>query len=303
MSNLSSEATSYLHSLAKRKRHPVKPSTLSAYRSYVRTWIVPIIGECPAADFTNAGMRDFVNVMVDKGLGPKSIREVVTLVKQIIGDAVGENGEQLYPRDWNSRVIDLPDTGRVKQPGLTPEMLAAALRTQDRTFYAFLAGTGLRIGEALAVRITDDGNHTGWDPLNAVVRVRTAVWGSTEQAPKTDAAEREVDLHPQLNELLLRHAVHGREYLFPSTTGGRMWQSTLRESSLTEVGIPGFHCFRRFRITRMRESGVPEDIIRYWVGHAGLGITDRYSKLAEYKDLRKAWASKSELGFEVPEPV
>jgi hypothetical protein len=47
----------------------------------------------------------------------------------------------------------------------------------------------------------------------------------------------------------------------------------------------------------LRELGVPEDINRYWLGHAGQGITDRYSKLAENVELRKKWALRAGLGF------
>lgn len=47
----------------------------------------------------------------------------------------------------------------------------------------------------------------------------------------------------------------------------------------------------------MRELGTPEDIVRYWVGHAGERITDRYSKLAENVELRKEWALRAGLGF------
>ncbi len=50
-------------------------------------------------------------------------------------------------------------------------------------------------------------------------------------------------------------------------------------------------------MTHLRELGVPEDIIRYWVGHAGKDITDRYSKLAENVELRKEWALRAGLGF------
>jgi hypothetical protein len=44
---------------------------------------------------------------------------------------------------------------------------------------------------------------------------------------------------------------------------------------------------------------VPEDIIRYWVGHAGEGITDRYSKLAENVGLHKEWTRRAGLGFDL----
>ena len=38
---------------------------------------------------------------------------------------------------------------------------------------------------------------------------------------------------------------------------------------------------------------------RFWVGHAGKDITDRYSKLAENIELRKEWARRAGLGFEL----
>ena len=74
-----------------------------------------------------------------------------------------------------------------------------------------------------------------------------------------------------------------------------------RNIELYGYGIKGFHAFRRFRTTRLRELGVPEDIIRYWIGHAGAGITDRYSKLAENQELRRGWAVRAGLGFDLLE--
>jgi len=82
--------------------------------------------------------------------------------------------------------------------------------------------------------------------------------------------------------------------------GKFLCEGTMR-AHLKSLGICGFHTFRRYRITRLRELGTPEDIVRYWAGHAGGGITDRYSKLAENKELRKQWAVRAGLGFELPE--
>jgi hypothetical protein len=70
---------------------------------------------------------------------------------------------------------------------------------------------------------------------------------------------------------------------------------------LRKLNVEGFHCFRRFRITRLRERAVPEDLLRFWVGHAGQSISDRYSKLAENVELRKKWAGveAAGLGFDI----
>ena len=85
-------------------------------------------------------------------------------------------------------------------------------------------------------------------------------------------------------------------FLFQSTSGRAMHLRTAT-ARLKKHGIPGFHAMRRHRITRLRELGTPEDIVRFWSGHAGQGITDRYSKLAENIELRKEWALRAGLGF------
>jgi integrase len=305
--NFVEQAPRYLLNLSTRKRRPAKPATLKAYEGYIRNHIVPLIGELEVGTYSNANMRDFVNDLVSKGLGPKTTREVVVLVKQIIAGVTDAEGNRLYMPNWNAEFIDLPDLGQQKQPVMAQASLDLILTNfspMTRVFFAFLAGTGLRIGEALATRITDDGTHTAWDPLNACVRVRTSLWQRKEQTPKTAASVREVDLDPRLNNLLLQYCASKppREegFLFQTWDGGPAYEPTLRRS-LKAYKIQGFHCFRRYRISRLRELGTPEDIIRYWVGHAGQGITDRYSKLAEYKDLRKSWAARSGLGFELPE--
>jgi hypothetical protein len=45
----------------------------------------------------------------------------------------------------------------------------------------------------------------------------------------------------------------------------------------------------------------PEDIIRFWLGHASSEITDRYSKLSEDVEFRRSVAASAGLGFEIPD--
>jgi integrase len=70
---------------------------------------------------------------------------------------------------------------------------------------------------------------------------------------------------------------------------------------LHKLGVRGFHCFRRFGITRLRDQGVPEDILRYWIGHADQTVTDPYSNISKRIQSRKQWAKKAGLGFDLPE--
>jgi integrase len=304
---IAEQSAVFLQWIAERKRNPAKPATVRAYAGYVRNWITPMAGHNSLEEFNNKSMRDLVNNLVAAGLGPKTVSEIITTTKQIVLSAMTQDGEPMYPRTWNDSFIDLPPIGKQKQPTVTKEQLKEALSSKEkhRGFYAFLAGTGLRIGEALAVRYGDDGLHTCWDPNRAVVHVRTSLWQRKEQLPKTLTAIREVNLDPRLNAMLCKvpwPAIAGTgEFLFKSRSGGPLWESSLRTYSLSKLGIKGFHAFRRYRITRLRELGTPEDILRYWVGHAGSGITDRYSKLSENVQLRARWASQAGLGFDIPE--
>jgi hypothetical protein len=70
---------------------------------------------------------------------------------------------------------------------------------------------------------------------------------------------------------------------------------------LLKLGQPkaGFHALRRFRTTWLRKNRAPEDLIRFWLGHADETVTDGYSKLGEDVEYRKEVAAEVGLGFEI----
>jgi hypothetical protein len=48
---------------------------------------------------------------------------------------------------------------------------------------------------------------------------------------------------------------------------------------------------------------VPEDILRFWIGHADKSLTDRYSKMKPRIESRKEWAEKAGAGFSYLAPI
>ena len=50
----------------------------------------------------------------------------------------------------------------------------------------------------------------------------------------------------------------------------------------------------------MRKQRAPEDLIKFWLGHAKESITDGYSMLAQDVDFRREVAEKLGAGFDVP---
>jgi len=72
---------------------------------------------------------------------------------------------------------------------------------------------------------------------------------------------------------------------------------------LKQLGQPksGAHAFRRFRAPCLRKQHAPEDLIRFWLGHANKTVTDLYSKLKDDVTFRKKVVEEVGIGFELPE--
>lgn len=314
----------WFEGLRVRRRDPTKASTLATYRSYLNRWILPNIGDLEIEHFANSRLKSFVSVLADARkpgeddavvptLGAKSIQEITSVVKQIVGSVMNDEGIQVYARIWNNDYADLPrvDPSKQKAPCATRGQVERAIRDSNSmyaAFYVLLASTGLRIGEARAVRCGDDSLHTCWVPEHKLILVRTAFWRGTEQSTKTVAGAREVDLPERANEYLMEYCSSRADGLDPAgnlmfrneTGVGPMHQSTIQKSSLDKTDLPGFHSLRRFRTTHLRSYGVPEEIIKFWLGHSSSDITDRYSKLAQNVEERRKWVDRAGSGFEIP---
>ena len=127
---------------------------------------------------------------------------------------------------------------------------------------ALVAGTGLRIGEALAVRTED------FDSDCQALHLRRSVWHRCEQAPKTPNAIRLVDIPEALAQVLRRYTEGKNGFLF-TTRAGRLLDQRNSLKALHGAGNRGgFHAFRRFRFAVLRRAGVPENLIKQWVGHS-----------------------------------
>lgn len=296
------QAAIYLDSLAERKRCPVKPATLAAYKSYINRWIIPELGSLALQKVENGKMKSFVQKL--SKLSPASIDGIANCVKAIIASAIDSNGNMLYPRKWNTEFIDAPliDKKAQKAPIIGREAIQEAICRAPERFkplYALLAGTGLRISEALSLQAEKVHNRSFYDPDRALIVVNSSIYNRLEQSPKTQAGVREIDIAPNLN-FYLRSLRPLQGYWF-NNTEGRPYSVT--DSSLyneaKKVGVPGFHSFRRFRRTHLEIENVPAGLCDFWMGHEGKEIAARYIKFGQDIQARKIWCEKAGLGFDL----
>src|ERR1700730_8879248 len=134
--------------------------TVYAWRHCLNRWILPNLGKKLVSEVGNGALRQFVETLSAAGLAAKTIINIVAVVKLVVASAVNEEGDEFYPRTWNYEFIQLPLVVKEKQnrPTITAAEISEALRTVRKRYavlFACVAGTGLRIGEALAVRKTD----------------------------------------------------------------------------------------------------------------------------------------------------
>jgi integrase len=289
------QAEVWLREIKTRRRKPVKPATIAGWRHSLDKWLLPLIGDMRLADVGNAALKTVVEKM--SALSPKSIINHTRTVKMVVASALNSEGEQLYPRKWNADFIGLPivDPTKQRRPTVTKaeiEQIIAKINPRFRVLVALLAGTGLRVGEALGLKtedLTDDCQ---------VLRIRRSVWNCQEQTPKTSNAVRVVDVNEQLAKVL-RDYVVGRSGLLFSTRNGKPLSHRNVHRSFADAGPTcGFHAFRRFRAETLRRERVPEDLVRFWLGHASTSVTDNYANgLREDLTWRQEWSQRTGLGF------
>ena len=246
---------------------PVKPATISGWRDALNAWLLRHCGEKPLSEISNQVARELVEKLLTAGLSPKTIVNYVQVLKLVVASAVNEEGEQIHSRTWNHDFIQLPVVYKDKQhrPTVTDADLKLILsKTIERKYavlFSLLAGTGLRIGEALGLRTTDFG------PDCRVFLVHRSIWRGQEKAPKTPNAVRVVDIPEVLARMLRPDVSRISGYLFATKEGFPLQQRNVLRILHKRKPV-GFHSFRRFRLTWLRKNSVPKDLERYWMGHA-----------------------------------
>lgn len=288
---------------------PIKPSVAHNWRCILTNHLNPMIGEQPLADVQSLALKDVVKRLGAKKLAPATIRNICQVVKLVVASAVDDEGNFLFPVKWNRKFIAMPKVNKRRQrrPSFTPEQVTSIVTASTGRLQmacVLFAATGLRAGELLGLEVRHfDGSS---------VDVEQSVWGGNNKVglPKTENAERTVDLHPDVSALL-RQFIGTRTtgFIFQTSSRTPVTQTNLLRRELhpllTKLGIPlcGFHAFRRFRNTHLRQTRCPDSVLKFWMGHADEDMSDHYDFSCEDLQYRRDVAKAMGLGFEVPKSL
>lgn len=149
----------------------VRPTTVDTYRTAV-AYLEEKIGDRNLAGFDNAEMKELIYAMeTEMGRNgsprftPKTIVNYYLIAAAVFASAKDRKGKPLFPRQWDIDYIGLPAVNKKTQNTPTVEAeeietILAAAKPRYRVLYSLLAGSGLRIAEALGLEI---GKHLSAD--------------------------------------------------------------------------------------------------------------------------------------------
>jgi len=303
----------------KKTREPIGERTIDYYSTAI-AYLNGVVGDQPLAGLDNPEARDLVARMKSEaepdgskrfGESGKTIVEYFKVFRSVIASARDEKLKPLYPREWDFAYIGLPKVSKRKQhrPTLSgEEMTHVVANTKGRYQMgsALLAGSDVRISELLVLCIE---RHLSDDRSSLFIRQQRSKKGNKiKPTLKTDAAYRDIDLHPALAKMLSDYIGDRKEGFLFQTRSGKMLSpesffrnglaKTFKRMGRTHVR---FNAFRRFRESILLRSDCRQILIDYWMGHENPDMSARYGRqIVEDVKYRKQWAEKVGLGFELP---
>jgi integrase len=286
------------------------PSTVASYRKNVRLHIEPYIGGVPLASLTT-GRIDALYRQLERGgradhkagegLSPRTVRYVHTILSAALGTAVKHHRLARNP----AATASPPSARQARAPEMhawTAEQLAAFMGwsaggSQHHPGWRLLAYTGMRRGEALALRWRDvdlDGGAVSVRRSAGVIRVK-GEGAAIEEGGTKSGKPRVIDLDAATVAVLRAHRKqrgsmalqlarddalvlgdHEGRHLHPERFTRTFGAELVRcRKALGDSAVPviRLHDLRHTHATLLLLAGVPVHVVSERLGHASPVIT------------------------------
>jgi integrase len=209
-----------------------------------------------------------------KPYAEKSVKEILALLKQVLGKA----------KRWKviAEVPEFPKVVVAEQPyehftaDETVELLDALEDEDERLLVLFAVRTGARPGEQIALE---------WDDVNWVKRIvefnKQMAAGSKKVTPTKTKKIRSVPLTSDLYAALKRHR-HLRGKRVFCRPDGSAWDvhawHTILHRALRKAGLKKvtWYALRHSFGSQAVAAGVPLNVVQQWMGHSTITMTMRY---------------------------
>ena len=273
----------------------VKPSTYAGYTATLNLHILPSLGSCKVGEITAESISCFARDKLERGradgkggLSPKTVRDMLSIVKSITDFAWDENiitSRPIipYPKRQQQTIRVL---SRQEQSSL--EVALAVNGDIHKLGILLCLYTGLRIGEICALLWQDISPE--YDMLfvrQTLQRVKNinGDGGKTKiliDTPKSMRSVRTIPIPKFLSPLLRDYARSSHTYFLSKddavfTEPRTMQNHFARIVKTANIADANYHCLRHTFATRCIEAGVDVKSLSEMLGHANVNITlNRY---------------------------
>ena len=274
------------------------PSTKELYAGLTRRHVEPVIGALPLGQVRPSEVTRVLLAMEQAGLAASTRRNTYAALRSALDDAVAEGLLAVNP----VLRVRRPRGSSAEAASLHPDDMARFLAATQGLRYGgvlrLILGTGLRRGEALAIR---------WSEVRldrAEILIRGSLVRREGQlvvsAPKSARSRRTVSMGPSVVSYL---AEHRSRQAAERVAAGTLWDDSgfvfttelghpadprnlLRAAALAakRAGLPplGVHTLRHTYATTALLHGVPIHVVSRNLGHSSIAITaDIYGHLTD----------------------
>jgi len=265
-------------------RTDLKPKTRHQYQSLLSQHILPTWRTVPLAKITFEGLSEWVALLSAGDLGPSGIRQSVFVLSAALDHAVRSGRIRANP----ARGLGLPRVQRRDYIFLTHDQLheLASATGPWRVLVLLLGYTGLRWGEATALRVRDiDLNRRRIDVRRAFSDVGGRIVLGTPKSHQSRTVPIPRFLAREIAQALPGKGPDDLVFTVPSGSMLRLpnWRRAVFLSARNRACIsPRFriHDLRHTAASLMIQAGYPPKMLQEILGHASITTTlDLYGHL------------------------
>lgn len=256
----------------------LRDSSIATYSAVVRKHIRPRWGDVRICDIEQMDVESWL-VQVSKGMGRERYNKLKSVFRQAWLAAVRWGfTKQADPIGLMPRTLGRPLPGREQKLPTENEMhvMLAALPEPERLMAQIMMLTGIRAGEALALRWMDVESDTLKVSRNANQNT-----GKISDV-KTPKSRRSIPIG-HLRAMLQRPAEVRRDALIYTRDGSQSAYWHLQDAFKAAAKIAGCdyrgfgaHVFRRWHNTEFRKEGGSVELAMGQMGHGSREVNDRY---------------------------